>query len=171
MGPRAGKPSIRAAAAADVPAIKRVVRRAYEIYLPRMDRPPAPMLADYRRAVRAGNVSVIEYQGAIAGVLVLVPAADHLLLENIAVDPAHQGKGLGRALVAFAERAARLAGFGELRLYTNAVMVENLGLYAHLGFKETHRVEEEGYRRIYMAKRLPRRKPPLRAAARRRGTG
>ena len=150
-----GAPAIRPAAADDLAAIERVVRRAYEIYLPRMDRPPAPMLADYRASLAAGTVSVIEREGAVAGVLVLVPAGDHLLLENVAVDPAHQGAGLGRALVAFAERSAALAGFRELRLYTNAVMVENIGLYAHLGFEETHRVEEEGYRRIYMTKRLP----------------
>ena len=29
-------------------------------------------------------------------------------------------------------------------------MSENLALYAHLGFVETHRLVEDGYNRIYM---------------------
>src|ERR1700688_2541091 len=109
MTPLPERPAIRAARAADVPAVERIVRRAYELYLPRMDRPPAPMLADYRAQVAEGAVSVVESDGCVAGVLVLIPAPDHLLLENVAVDPAHQGRGLGRALVAFAERQAALA--------------------------------------------------------------
>lgn len=144
----------RPAEAADVPAIEAVVRRAYTVYLARMDRPPAPMLDDYRARVAAGGVFVIEMDGRLGAVLVLVPMVDHLLLDNVAVDPACQGKGLGRALVAFAEREAARRGFGELRLYTNAVMTENVGLYAHLGFEETHRGEEAGYSRIFMRKRV-----------------
>ena len=41
----------RLAAAADLPAIREVVTAAYARYLSRMDRPPAPMLADYGAAV------------------------------------------------------------------------------------------------------------------------
>jgi hypothetical protein len=37
----------RPATAADLPAIREVVGAAYAGYLSRMDRPPAPMLADY----------------------------------------------------------------------------------------------------------------------------
>ena len=37
-----------------------------------------------------------------------------------------------------------------LRLYTNALMTENLSMYAHIGFVETHRVFEKGFHRVYM---------------------
>ncbi len=150
----APKTAIRTAVAADVEDITRIVRRAYEIYLARMDRPPAPMLDDYAARVAEGGIFVAVSSCGLAGVLVLVPKGDHLFLENIAVDPARQGEGLGRALVAFAERHALERGFSELRLYTNAVMVENIGLYRHLGFAETHRGKEAGYDRIFMAKLL-----------------
>jgi len=33
-------------------------------------------------------------------------------------------------------------------------MTENLALYAHLGFTETHRVTEDGFRRVYMRRIL-----------------
>ena len=77
-----------------------------------------------------------------------------MLLDNIAVDPAAQGAGLGRRMLAFAEGTARAAGFGAMRLYTNEAMVENVGLYARLGWVETHRGEENGFRRVYFTKRL-----------------
>ena len=41
-----------------------------------------------------------------------------------------------------------------MRLYTSEVMTENQTLYKHCGYAETHRKEEHGARRIYMAKRL-----------------
>jgi GNAT superfamily N-acetyltransferase len=47
---------------------------------------------------------VIEEGSAIAGIIVLLPGPDYLLLDNIAVSPARQGSGLGRRLLAFAER-------------------------------------------------------------------
>jgi hypothetical protein len=33
-------------------------------------------------------------------------------------------------------------------------MTENVALYGRLGFVETHRREEQGFRRVYMAKLL-----------------
>jgi hypothetical protein len=45
---------------------------------------------------------------------------------------------------------ARRLGLSALSLYTNAAMSENLAVYAHLGFVETHRVVERGYNRVYM---------------------
>jgi len=37
-----------------------------------------------------------------------------------------------------------------LWLFTNKLMTENLALYAHIGFVETHRTVEHGYDRVYM---------------------
>jgi len=33
-------------------------------------------------------------------------------------------------------------------------MTENLSMYAHLGFVETHRVTEDGFNRVYMSLNL-----------------
>ena len=78
-----------------------------------------------------------------------------LLIENVAVSPAAQGTGLGRELMDFAERQARARGLRRLALYTNEVMVENLAIYARLGYRETARRTEDGYRRVFMEKLLP----------------
>src|SRR6185436_232457 len=109
--------AIRPALAADAAAIAAVVRDAYSMYLPRMPKPPGPMLDDYDAVVARGEASVLEIDGAIAGIVVLVDEPDHLLLENVAVTPACKGQGLGRRLVDFTEAEARRRGFAEVRLY------------------------------------------------------
>jgi ribosomal protein S18 acetylase RimI-like enzyme len=82
------------------------------------------------------------------------PAEDHLFVDNVAVAPGQQGRGLGRELVAFAEEKAAEHGLPEVRLYTNEKMHENLDIYARLGFEETGRGLDGGYRRVFMRKRL-----------------
>ena len=42
-----------------------------------------------------------------------------------------------------------------VRLYTNAAMTENLSMYAHMGFVETHRAAEKGFNRVYLRWTLP----------------
>ena len=144
---------IRPARLEDVDAIRRLVQDAYSPYVTRLGKPPGPMLDDYARRVADGEAWVLEEGGKLAGVVVLEETGDSaLLLDNVAVAPSAQGKGFGRALVAFAEAEAHRRGHAEVRLYTNVAMTENLALYGRLGFRETHRVSEKGYERVYMAK-------------------
>jgi ribosomal protein S18 acetylase RimI-like enzyme len=152
--PIVDEPRIRAATAADARAIADIVDQAYRHYLPRMGKPPGPMLDDYAARVSQGVVWVLEQGVAIAAVVVLLPAPDYLLLDNIAVSPARQGLGLGRQLLAFAEAEALRRGYREIRLYTHQTMVENQRLYASIGYEETGRGSEAGYDRVFMRKRL-----------------
>ena len=148
------EPSIRAATAADVAVVAGIVEHAYRHYIPRMGKPPGPMLDDYEARVREGVVWVIEQASAIAGIIVLLPGPDYLLLDNIAVAPARQGLGIGKRLLAFAEAEALRRGYPEIRLYTHQTMIENQRLYAAIGYEETGRGTEAGYERVFMRKRL-----------------
>jgi len=146
---------IRLAEPADQVAIEAIVRGAYAVYIPRIGKPPGPMLDDYGRLIAAGAVSVIEEAGReIAALIVLLPKPGHLLLDNIAVRPDRQGRGFGRALIEFAEREASRLGFHEIRLYTHEKMTENIALYARIGFIETERRNDGGYDRVFMTKTL-----------------
>lgn len=145
---------LRRAGVPDAPAIAACVDAAYRHYIPRIGKPPGPMLADYATAVQEREVWVAELDGAIVGTLVLVPAGDHLLLDNIAVHPDSQGQGLGRMLLEFADREALRQGFSELRLYTHRLMTENIALYTRIGWEETGRGEQNGYDRVFFRKRL-----------------
>jgi ribosomal protein S18 acetylase RimI-like enzyme len=148
------EPRIRAATAADISAITEIVDQAYRHYIARIGKPPGPVLDDYAARVAEGVVWVLEEGAAIAGVIVLLPTTNYLLLDNIAVSPARQGSGLGRRLLAFAEAEALRHGYREIRLYTHQTMVENQGLYALIGYEETGRGTEAGYDRVFMRKQL-----------------
>jgi ribosomal protein S18 acetylase RimI-like enzyme len=148
------EPRIRAAPAADVPAITEVVDHAYRHYIARIGKPPVPMLDDYAARVSEGVVWVLEDGAAIAGIIVLLPTTNYLLLDNIAMAPTRQGLGLGRRLLAFAEAEAMQRGYHEIRLYTHQTMVENQRLYASIGYEETGRGTEAGYDRVFMRKQL-----------------
>ncbi|MGH3272810.1 MAG: GNAT family N-acetyltransferase, partial [Streptosporangiaceae bacterium] len=109
----------------------------------------------YDAAVRDGQAWIAEDgDGAAVGLLILIPQPDHLLLENIAVLPAAQGRGIGGRLLGLAEQHARSLGRSEIRLYTNEAMTENLAYYPRRGYTETHRAEQDGFRRVFFRKPL-----------------
>ena len=147
-------PLIRAANRADVARIRAIARQAYGKYLPRLGREPEPMGADYDAEVSAHRVVVIEVAGEIIGYMVARPEASAYFIDNIGVEPRFQGSGLGRRLIEHAATEAARLDLPALRLYTNAMMFENLAMYAHLGFVETHRMTEKGFHRIYMRRSL-----------------
>ena len=117
---------IRLAVPSDTQAIGDLIHAAYRHYISRIGKPPGPMTDDYAARVGDGQVWVAEQPtGTIAGVLVLEDVPDGaLLLDNIAVAPAAQGTGIGRALMLFAEDEARRRGHCRIRLYTHVRMVE-----------------------------------------------
>jgi ribosomal protein S18 acetylase RimI-like enzyme len=151
---KVNEPRIRPATIADVPAIVDIVNQAYRHYIARMGKLPGPMLDDYAARVLEGTVWVLEEGAVIAAIIVLLPASNYLLLDNIAVSPTRQGFGLGRRLLAFAEAEAMRRGYREIRLYTHETMVENQRLYASIGYVETGRGAEAGYDRVFMRKQL-----------------
>jgi ribosomal protein S18 acetylase RimI-like enzyme len=147
--------AIRPATPADRPAITECVDAAYYKYVERLGGVrPAPMRADYAALVAEGSVYVAIRNGDVCGVLVLKPAERYLLIENVAVDPNYQGCGLGQKLMRFVEQQARQAGLGEVRLYTNELMTENIAFYLWLGYEEVERRCGEYYRRVYMRKQI-----------------
>ncbi len=147
---------IRRAVAEDAARLAAIARAAYAKYVPRIGREPPPMRADFPAAIAASRVVVIELGDAIAGYLVGVAEEAAFLIDNVAVDPAHQGQGLGRALIEHAIAEARRLQLPAVRLYTNAAMHENLRLYARLGFVETHRATEHDLHRVFMRRELAR---------------
>lgn len=146
----------RRATPQDAEALAGCVIAAYQHYIPRLGKPPAPMLADYPAAITHCQVWVVDNGGEIIGGLVLIPSGDYLLLDNVAVHPDHQGRGIGRALLELADAQAVAQAYGELRLYTHETMTENIALYTRLGWVETHREQQAGYNRVFMRKQLPR---------------
>lgn len=109
---------IRPAAASDVEVVRMLVRAAYAVYVPRTGREPAPLAAGYAALVASGEAWVAVEDDRVVGVLVIRRCSGELELENVAVDPGWQGRGYGRALIAFAEDHARELGLESVTLYT-----------------------------------------------------
>lgn len=144
----------RPASERDASGVAACVNAAYQHYIERIGRPPGPMTEDYVKVIRERRVTVAESCGKITGVLVLAVTEEGFLLENVAVDPSHHGKGVGRTLIEFAEAEALREGFKSIYLYTHVKMTENQALYAKIGYAEFDRRTEKGLTRVYMRKSL-----------------
>ena len=129
----------RRATAADLPAITRITAEAYAPYIPALGREPLPMRTDHAPMVAAGSVWMVVRDGVEAGLVALEHHRDHLVIFSLAVPPHAQGAGTGRWMLGFAENQARVAGVPEVRLYTNARMLRNIGIYTAAGYQETGR--------------------------------
>ena len=145
---------LRAATEADVPRLTELVQAAYGHYVERLGGPPRPMTDDYTEVVRSARVTVAERDGGIVGLVVLRISDEGFLVDNVAVDPSHQGEGVGRALLEHAEDAARGAGFDSIYLYTHERMSENLALYSRIGYVEYDRRLHGEARIVYLRKKL-----------------
>ncbi len=146
---------IRPARAEDEPAIRACVEAAYSRYIAAIGGKPAPMLADYAAEIAAGQVYVaVDGDDTLLGLVAFFPDAGAMLLENVAVHPAAAGRGIGKALIAYCEEAARQQNLPAVRLYTNVKMVGNLSIYPHLGYVEIARRHENGFDRVYFEKQL-----------------
>lgn len=149
------KATLRLAQTADLASIQTITTAAYAKYLSRLGRQPQPMTADYTPMIAAKQVWLAEQDRIAVGLIVLQPAADHLLIYSVAVAPAHQGTGVGRQLLLWAEQEAARQGYPVVQLYTNEKMTENIALYGRIGYQEIKRVLVNGYQVVYMEKALP----------------
>lgn len=123
--------------------------------------PPSGALDETLDAVRS---DLAEHGGALArfedapvGCLRLDDRGDHLHVRRLAVDPVHQGRGAGRALMDWAEAEARGRGFREVRIGVRAALAGNLDFYKRRGYSITGSHSHPGFRVVTwysMAKRL-----------------
>jgi GNAT superfamily N-acetyltransferase len=148
------EPVLRLATTADAPAIAALVERAYVGYTPLLGRTPLPMLTDFVAAIADHPVWVLSAGGAIVGVLELIARTDHLWIDDVAIDPAWQGRGLGRRLLRFAEDEARRLGLPALGLLTNERYLANIAMYERHGYRETHREPYRGTDLVHFRKTL-----------------
>lgn len=145
---------VREATIADLERIEAIVVEAYSPYIARTCQPPGPMSDDYAARIADGTVFVADGADGVVGLIVLVPRPDHLLLDNIAVSDHARGRGVGRALLTFAEMQISACGLKELRLYTHETMTKNQEMYHKFGWTETGRGAHGGFRRVFFRKRF-----------------
>lgn len=145
---------IRRARPEEAGVIAAITDAAYARYVPQLGRKPQPMTADYTEKIANHSVWLLFAGETPAGALTLEHEPDQLYVYSVAVCPDQQKKGYGRTLLALAEQEARDHGYRRIRLFTNAIMVENIALYLRLGYVETGREPYLGTTLVHMAKSL-----------------
>ena len=108
---------------------------------------------------KGGRILVALSGDTVAGVCALIPSEYpefDLELAKMAVSPAFQGKGIGKALGKAVIAAARESGASTLFLESSTHLPVALALYRNLGFTEVRSASPSPYRRsdIQMVLRL-----------------
>ena len=126
--------AIRAAGAGDVPRIVGLLNAAFAMeraFLDR-DRTSAAEIADH---LGSGLFFVVDAEdGALAACVYLAQRGDRMYLGMLAVSPAHQGRGLGRLMMAAAERHAVSLGCHAIDIRIVDRRTELPPFYRSLGF-------------------------------------
>ena len=127
--------NIRRAGRADLAVVQQISADAYTpAYMAALGYIPKPAEEDYGPRIDRGEVWILNSDGRDVGIAVLEEQPDHLLVYSIAVNPAEQRQGHGRALLEFADQRAIAIGVMEIRLYTNVRMTGNIALYRRHGY-------------------------------------
>src|SRR5689334_15338551 len=121
---------LRRAGPADAEAVRDLTRLAYARWVPLLGREPTPVKQDYERVVREHPIDLLFAGDELLALVWMIVHPEHLLIESLAVSPAHQGRGHGRRMLAHAESVAADLGLRLTRLYTNRLFVANIELYA-----------------------------------------
>lgn len=148
-----GTLSLRRAGSGDLSAVIALQHAAYAPNRVLLGREPLPLLADYSEIMRDYEVWLAETD-ALAGVLILQPRADDLLIWSIATRPDRQATGLGKAMLAAAEVRACELGLAVMRLYTGVPLQHLIDWYSRQGYS-VERIEQRNDRAItHMMKQL-----------------
>lgn len=128
----------RNAVDADVPEIVRVINLAYRVedFFKAGDRTDAN---DIRRRMAESNACFVVIDssgGGLAGAVWMEILGDHGHFGMLSVDPAHQGKGIARALIDGVEERCKAAGCSHVDIEVVNLREELPAFYAKLGFIE-----------------------------------
>lgn len=129
----------------DWPALLALIARAFASMQGRIDPPSSLHRLTPQGLAASGEVWVMG-DPAVA-CMVLKPVKGALYLGKLAVEPALQGRGLGRIMVSRAEDRAREMGLPHLELETRVELAENHRFYLRLGFHEAGRSAHPGFDR------------------------
>jgi GNAT superfamily N-acetyltransferase len=135
----------RATDPCDWDAILALIQRAFAGMVGRID-PPSSLRGLTAEGLRHSGEVWIMGTPPVACVI-LTPRAGALYLGKLAVEPAQQGRGLGRQLVAFAGERAGELGLPALELQVRVELVENHAAFRAMGFEKVGETAHAGFAR------------------------
>ncbi len=141
---------LREATADDLPTIVGITRAAFEEYRGVLDPPSGAhreTVENVRDKLAAGTSVLALLEGQAVGAVYYSAAPEYVYLGRLAVLPDYRGRGVGAALVAYVEQAARDLGRARVRLGVRVALPRLRARYQRLGY----RVYEERYHEGYAA--------------------
>lgn len=138
----------------DCEALSALQRAAYEENARILGATPMPLQADYAQILRDMEVWLAGPRNDPDGALVLEFRDDDMLIWSVATHPKARGTGVGRGLLALAEKRARDEKRKAMRLYTASLYLSNIDWYTRHGFVEESREVLADRIRVNMIKKL-----------------
>ena len=117
--------------------VLRSMQRAFEEYRGSLHPPSSALeetVDDVRAAIAKGGAFLARDGETVIGSARYQFRPGYVYAERVAVDRAHRGRGVGAALMRAIERAARAAGYTEVRIGVRASLPSNLRFYEALGY-------------------------------------
>ena len=146
--------ALRRATRDDLASIVALQRAAYAKNRVILGIEPLPLTIDYAEIFPQYEFWLAEEPDGLAGVLILEPRPDDLLIWSVATAPEAQGRGIGNRMLAFAEARALSLGLHCMRLYTGEKLTGNIAWYRRRGY-DHERIEDRGDRRlVHLVKQL-----------------
>ena len=140
--------TIRDASFTDWPALLDLIRRAFAYMAPRIDPPSSLRLLDEATIATKAAVEtlLLARQGEIlVGCVFLRDEGEAMYMGKLAVDPAVQHSGAGRALVARAVDYSREQGKTRIELESRIELSEVHDFFRRQGFRQTGTTSHKGY--------------------------
>ena len=114
--------------------------------------PPSGAVHESEAAVRQdlehGGGALAKLKDKIVGCLRFEPEEGYLLVRRVAVDPAHQRQGIGKALMSWAHDYARGLGYPQVRVGVRRQLSGNRRFYEQLGYRVIAEHRHPGYAEI-----------------------
>jgi N-acetylglutamate synthase-like GNAT family acetyltransferase len=132
---RASTPAIRPATVADVPALVALINRAFAIERLFVDGDRTDV-AEVERLLGEGGFLIAEDRHMLLGCVHVEQRADRGYFGLLAIEPAAQRRGIGRALIAAAEGDCRDRGATAMDLRIVNLRAELPPFYRALGYRE-----------------------------------